>query len=131
MQFVLVIMDEIKIPDLPEYFDQYATSLWRRSIKNLEKMGTLHTADFDLLAQYCFALSICHKLAPDIRKEGPVIEYTNNDGHTNKVINPSLKVYNENLAITTRIAQYFGFTPASRKKIGSKEIKKVDKFNDI
>lgn len=118
-------------PGIPEHLDEYGAGLWKRAIKNLKDMGTLHQADFDVLAQYCFLAEQNHKLAPEIAAEGSTIIYVNKENHANVRVNPKLRVFNENLGHIQRLAKDFGFTPASRKTIGAKKEKETTDFDGI
>lgn len=124
-------MENIKDPGVPEHLDDYGQKFWARCIENLKGMGTLHEADFDVLAQYCFVMEQNHKLAQEIFLEGSTQIYVNKENHANVRVNPKVRVFNENIKIINALAKDFGFTPASRRKIGTKEKKEESTFDGI
>lgn len=124
-------MEELEAHPCPEHLDRYGKKLWKRCIANLQSLGKLHDADYDLIEQYVFSASECRRLSERISDEGSTIDIPYKNG-TMTIESPAVKAYVKFAARVKSLADVFGFNPKGRKELGTSEpAKKEDKFNDL
>lgn len=103
------------LPSPPEsiLLSKRAQKLWVETSTELHSLGILSQVDLPMLAAYCLEMSEYLRSMERVKKEGSVIK--NVQG--NRVTNPNYYNAKNSLDKAIKIANSFGFTPASRTKI--------------
>jgi P27 family predicted phage terminase small subunit len=112
-EFSPTILDGIPSP--PSILDiiPKAKELWIETATELSNKGILSSVDLPMLAAYCIEMAEYLRSMERVKKEGSVIK--NVQG--NRVTNPNYYNAKNSLDKAIKIANSFGFTPASRTKI--------------
>lgn len=97
-------------PDLPPASQAY----WKRLSAQLERAGLIADVDGLQLAYLCQLCYLAQESFDEIRQVGTTVQQTNKGGHTNTVVNPSVRVYLSALDKIMRLSRQFGMTPAAR-----------------
>jgi len=98
----------------PPHLTVEAKREWARKVTDLRASGLLTTVDLGLLAAYCSAHGSFVEAGRKLKKMGEVIE--GRDG--NLVRNPWGLIRNKAVEQMVRIGSEFGFSPASRPRLG-------------
>ena len=114
----------------PEWLCAEAKREFERLAELLISVKLVTNSDVDMLAAYCNAYIEYIECDRLIREEGFMIEHTNAKGETNEVPHPLFTKKKASFAIMAKVANEFGFTPASRAKIAipKKEKKSPTEF---
>jgi P27 family predicted phage terminase small subunit len=102
-----------KAPPMPRWMSADAKKVWRRTVKQLEKMGVLYECDGDTLAAYCEAV-VRHAEACQLIHQTGLLVKGRRDGI---VKNPAIQVARDAEATIKALAQEFGLTPSARTRI--------------
>jgi P27 family predicted phage terminase small subunit len=94
-------------------YNTRAKQLWIETAAELYNQGLLSSVDLPMLTAYCIEMAEYLRSMARVRKEGAVIY--NVQG--NRVTNPNYYNAKNSLDKAIKIANSFGFTPASRTKI--------------
>ena len=112
------------IKDEPgELINDYAKNEWSRVTGELNAIGLLQTIGTSLVIAYCNEMGIYFQATDELREK---MVSTAQSG--NQFISPYSTIANRSLTAALKIAQQFGFTPASAGKI---EMPKKDGGFDI
>lgn len=105
-------------PDCPQWLDQYAKEEWERLFPELERLGLLTQADLAAFAGYCESFSDFRRSSEELQALGPGgwIQ-TTETGY--KQQHPLVGIKNTAKDKMKAFLIEFGFTPASRSKVGA------------
>lgn len=112
-------------PEMPKHLGKGARAVWKRTVAEMERAGTLTHADRDILAAFCVAVADLESLVTEIDASGRMIDSPTVDrngrltGATVRKVNPALKWQAEASARVQRLAAELGLTPASRSRVNA------------
>ena len=98
----------------PDYFSAEAAAEWREALAVCASMRTLTKGDLRLLAQWSLASAEYNQATRELQKHGVVILDSNGDQKRS----PWFFVRNRASEALIRLASEFGFSPASRVRLG-------------
>lgn len=100
-------------PELPDSTVAEVRQVWHYTLKQLEAMDLVSTADRDALLAYCEAV-VAHRMAAEaVHEHGALVV-----GASGSLIkNPALTAMHEAATQIARFAHHFGLTPSSRSEI--------------
>jgi P27 family predicted phage terminase small subunit len=98
----------------PDYFSPEAVAEWREALAACASMRTLTAADLGLLTQWSLARAEFIQATRELQKNGVVIL----DSHGDQKRSPWFFVRNRASEALIRLASEFGFSPASRVRLG-------------
>jgi P27 family predicted phage terminase small subunit len=110
------------LPECPDFVSPMGQEEWARVIPELARHYTLSPIDVNLLTVYCETFAQWKLAAMTLRLEGMIV-----GGKTH----PLCKQYNALAIELRRLANEFGFTPASRGRIDPKQAPGEDGANDL
>ncbi|QCH27806.1 Phage terminase, small subunit [Clostridium tyrobutyricum] len=111
---------EKRAPKCPTWLDKEAKKEWRRTAKQLEKLGVLTEVDMAAFAGYCEAYARWKEAEEFISRHGTIIKTPS--GYWQQV--PQVSIAQTYLKIMIKFCEQFGLTPSSRSRIVA------DKGND-
>lgn len=111
---------EKRAPKCPAWLDKEAKKEWRRTAKQLEKLGVLTEVDMAAFAGYCEAYARWKEAEEFISRHGTIIKTPS--GYWQQV--PQVSIAQTYLKIMIKFCEQFGLTPSSRSRIVA------DKGND-
>lgn len=124
---------KIDLPQPPNYLDAKAIEEWFRVVPELKELGLLTKLDVTSLAVYCQACSNFQQATELINNNGIMVRYENKISG----VNPAMKIIESSTKQIRAFCNEFGFTPASRVKLGTdkkgdddKEKSYFDKYGD-
>lgn len=104
---------EKRAPKCPAWLDKEAKKEWRRTAKQLEKLGVLTEVDMAAFAGYCEAYARWKEAEEFISRHGTIIKTPN--GYWQQV--PQVSIAQTYLKIMIKFCEQFGLTPSSRSRI--------------
>ncbi|MCE9563518.1 MAG: phage terminase small subunit P27 family [Planctomycetes bacterium] len=113
----------IGAPSMPKHLGKPARVVWKRTVTEMEKAGTLTHADRDILAAYCVAVADLETLSARIDADGLMIDTPTVDrngkltGQTVLKMHPALKWRADLLNKVKQLAGELGLTPAARSRV--------------
>jgi P27 family predicted phage terminase small subunit len=105
------------IPKPPAHFEGRAMKEWKTVTGILWELGMLHLEDLPQLEAYCFNVGLMDRASKKINKQGALETYTNKAGFEYISKNKWIIIYNEATHRVIKLANQFGFSPASRTRI--------------
>jgi P27 family predicted phage terminase small subunit len=102
-------------PRPPAWLTPDARVLWRRTLRELEPMGVMTSADSTALGLYAQALAEYVAAKELVARDGLVVP--GRDG--GMVANPALRVERDRWAMVWRAGAEFGLTPSARVSLGA------------
>ena len=104
---------EKRAPKCPTWLDKEAKKEWRRTAKQLEKLGVLTEVDMAAFAGYCEAYARWKEAEEFISRHGTIIKTPS--GYWQQV--PQVSIAQTYLKIMIKFCEQFGLTPSSRSRI--------------
>ena len=108
------------IPEPPEFMSDLAKEFWYRQMTALVKLGLIGTMDITMFEIYCNEMARYWEIHEEMKKPMDIME--------RRTLYSMLR---DAGMITFKIANQYGFTPASRTKIPSQIAKKDDIFEIV
>jgi P27 family predicted phage terminase small subunit len=105
---------ELLAPECPPELGPVARTEWHRIVPELASLNLIAHLDRGQLAIYCVAFAQWLEAAEFIQKFGSMVKTPNGF----PVQSPYVAILNRQADTMIRIASEFGFTPASRAKLG-------------
>jgi P27 family predicted phage terminase small subunit len=126
----------VAVPAPPAFLSKYAREEWRRLAPEAHALRLLTRLDVSMFGVYCEAYSRWRSITEALREEAkddPEFRglcFRNDDGDL--VANPLVRVASQAAKDVVRLAGEFGFTPASRSRIGVDAVPRPpSKFGDL
>lgn len=111
----------------PEWLDDVAKEVWRKTVKDLAALNILDRADEDMLATYCDAVAR-HREATQAAVVDGKTAYTISTTQ-GVIVNPSIKAAQSYARIIMQCAERLGLTPNSRARLAKKIADETDDPN--
>lgn len=110
-----------------ELLNDYGKQVFESVKADLEALELWQDTYVQELEAYSFACQMCVKLREEIDREGVTVNVTNKSGAKVEIANPDVYTYQMFFNQSLKLADKFGQTPASRKRLGIKSaIRKVE-----
>ena len=101
------------LPQCPRQLGSTAKTEWKRTARELSKLGLLSTIDRAALAAYCASWARWIEAEEKLRKHGTIVKSPNGF----PVQSPYLAVANGAMKAMTRLLIEFGMSPSSRSAV--------------
>jgi len=101
----------------PKWLDKEAQKEFRRIVKILIEKEIAGNLDLAILSIYCDAYSNYIKLTQAIQESGPVEEYTNTMGATNKIVSANVQAQSKYAETIMKCAGRMGLSASDRLKL--------------
>ena len=109
-----------KIPKAPSWLSKIGKEEWNKVTTQLYNLEMLHIVDLRLIESYCNEISLYIECEMELRKNGRVDNFTNTNGDLlRSQSKPLVKIKNDALANSLRLATLFGLTPVARASISA------------
>jgi P27 family predicted phage terminase small subunit len=112
----------VAVPAPPKFLSEYAKEEWRRTAPEAHALHLLTRLDTTMFAVYCESFGRWRALVEALEADAKAdpeyrgLCYRNDNGDL--VANPLVRAASQAAKDMVRLAQEFGFTPASRTRIG-------------
>lgn len=118
-----------KLPDMPDYLDDFGREKWSELLVDLKQLGILSSDMRELMVAYCEAYSGWRRCLTLVRKIGPVIMEKNTKGEpTIRKNHLSVELHKYRMQMNSLLSE-FGLTPSSKTRLVSvKETNEEDPF---
>ena len=107
-----------EIPDPPKYLSKTGRDVYYSTAEELLKLGILTRVSMSLFVMYCTQVAIYFHALEQIDKNDYIFVTKGGDEKPN----PYIKIANDALAASVRIACEFGITPASSSKVYANKV---------
>tara|TARA_B100000902_G_scaffold271232_1_gene257167 strand:- start:285 stop:761 length:477 start_codon:yes stop_codon:yes gene_type:complete len=108
------------IPEAPEWLSEIGKNEWIKVTTQLNNLEMLHNVDLSLIEAYCNEMSLYLECEMKLRKENRIDEFTNSEGTiVRRQANPLVKMKNDSLNNSLKLAAQFGLTPVARASISA------------
>jgi P27 family predicted phage terminase small subunit len=106
---------EKRAPRCPDWLNEEAKKEWRRTAKQLERLGILTEIDMAAFAGYCQAFARWKEAEEFISKHGTIVKTPS--GYWQQV--PQVSIAQTYLKIMHKFCEQFGLTPSARSRINA------------
>lgn len=96
-----------------------ARQCWEVCAKELHAKGMLATVDLALLRAYCYQTALMMEAEQELETNGKTTTITNKGGGSYLTKSPWIAILSDATEKVHKIGQQFGFSPASRPRIGA------------
>jgi P27 family predicted phage terminase small subunit len=103
------------IPEPPKYLSKVGRDVYYSTAEELLKLGILNRVSLSIFVMYCGQVAIHFEAIEKLSQTALLIS----DKGDNPKINPYIKIANDSLMASVRIACEFGITPASSSKVSA------------
>ena len=109
-----------EIPEAPVWLSVIGKEEWTKVTTQLFNIEMLHSVDLRLVEAYCNEISLYIECEMELRKNGRIDEFTNSEGDmVRRQSKPLVKIKNDALTNSLKLATQFGLTPVARASISS------------
>ncbi len=120
----------VSVPDAPEWLSEIGKGEWIKVTNQLHNIGMLHSVDLKLIEAYCNEISLYIESEMKLREVGRVDEFMSSEGEIlRRQSKPLVKIKNDALANSLKLAAQFGLTPVARASISAPEITNNTQIN--
>jgi P27 family predicted phage terminase small subunit len=104
-------------PKCPTWLSDEAKAVWRRTVKELEAMNILASADQDIIVAYANAVVNFQRATELVDRSGVLVK-GRRDG---VVTNPAVRVQRDAAQLIRQLASELGLTPSSRTRLSAEK----------
>ena len=109
-----------KIPEAPKWLSPIGKQEWTKVTNQLFNLGMLHEVDLPLIEAYSNEMSLYIECEMTLRKENRIDEFQNSEGIVvRRQASPLVKMKNDALNNSLKLAAQFGLTPVARASISA------------
>lgn len=109
-----------KLPEPPEWLSNTGKKEWIKVTNQLFNLQMLADVDLTLIEAYCNEISIYIEAEKELRKGSRIDEFKSSEGNIlRRQANPLVKMKNDSLANSLKLAAQFGLTPVARASISA------------
>tara|TARA_R100001530_G_scaffold127810_1_gene97207 strand:- start:1753 stop:2229 length:477 start_codon:yes stop_codon:yes gene_type:complete len=110
----------VSVPDAPEWLSEIGKGEWIKVTNQLHNIGMLHSVDLKLIEAYCNEISLYIESEMKLREVGRIDEFMSSEGEIlRRQSKPLVKIKNDALANSLKLAAQFGLTPVARASISA------------
>ena len=120
-----------KIPKAPSWLSEIGKQEWDKVTNQLFNLEMLHNVDLILIESYCNEISLYKECEIKLRKESRIDEFKSSQGDVlRRQASPLLKIKNDALNNSLKIAALFGLTPVARASIAAPVLNNNTQINN-
>ena len=120
-----------KIPKAPSWLSKIGKEEWNKVTNQLYNLEMLHEVDLKLIESYCNEISLYIECEMELRKNGRVDNFTNTNGDLlRSQSKPLVKMKNDALNNSLKLAAQFGLTPVARASIAAPVLNNNTQINN-
>tara|TARA_R100000781_G_C4030332_1_gene110378 strand:+ start:118 stop:594 length:477 start_codon:yes stop_codon:yes gene_type:complete len=109
-----------EIPEVPDWLSEIGKKEWKKVTTQLYNLEMLHAVDLKLIEAYCNEISLYLECEMKLRKENRIDEFKSSQGDLlRRQASPLIKIKNDALNNSLRLAAQFGLTPVARASISA------------
>ena len=121
-----------KIPEAPDWLSPIGKKEWLKISTMLFNLSMLHKVDLRLIEAYCNEISIYIECEQELRKIGRVDEFFSSEGEVvRRQAKPLVKMKNDALQNSLKLAAQFGLTPVARASISAPVVNNNTQINNF
>ncbi len=121
-----VIENEMKVdivsqvPQAPEWLSEIGKQEWQKVTNQLFNLEMLHQVDLKLIEAYCNEISLYIECEIQLRQGNRIDEFKSSQGDLlRRQASPLIKMKNDALNNSLKLASQFGLTPVARASISA------------
>ena len=119
------------LPIAPEWLSEIGKNEFIKVTTQLFNLGMLFTVDLRLVEAYANEISLYIECEMKLRKENRIDEFFSSEGEIlRRQASPLLKIKNDSLNNSLKLAAQFGLTPVARASIAAPTINKNTQINN-
>jgi len=108
------------LPSAPAWLSEIGKEEWNKVTNQLYNLEMLYSVDLRLVEAYCNEISLYLECEMKLRKENRIDEFKNSQGDLlRSQASPLIKMKNDALANSLKLASQFGLTPVARASISA------------
>ena len=120
-----------KIPKAPSWLSEIGKQEWDKVTNQLFNLEMLHSVDLKLIEAYCNEISLYIECEIKLRKESRIDEFKSSQGDVlRRQASPLLKMKNDALNNSLKLATQFGLTPVARASIAAPVLNNNTQINN-
>jgi len=109
-----------EIPESPEWLSEIGKNEWKKVTTQLYNLEMLHAVDLKLIEAYCNEIALYIECEMQLRKENRIDEFKSSQGDLlRRQASPLIKMKNDALNNSLKLAAQFGLTPVARASIST------------
>ena len=116
-----MVVDQVSVlPEIPEWLSEIGKCEFTKVTTQLFNLGMLYTVDLKLVEAYANEISLYIECEMKLRKENRIDEFLSSEGSLlRRQASPLLKIKNDSLNNSLKLAAQFGLTPVARASIAA------------
>jgi len=116
-----MVVDQVSVlPEIPEWLSEIGKHEFTKVTTQLFNLGMLYTVDLKLVEAYANEISLYIECEMKLRKENRIDEFLSSEGSLlRRQASPLLKIKNDSLNNSLKLAAQFGLTPVARASIAA------------
>ncbi len=119
------------IPPAPKLLSKVGKKEWQKVTTQLHNLKMLHEVDLRLIEAYCNEISIYIECEMELRENGRIDNFTNSNGDLiRSQAKPFVKMKNDALNNSLKLATQFGLTPVARASISTPTVNNNTQINN-
>jgi len=108
------------LPTAPEWLSQIGKEEWNKVTAQLFNLEMLYSVDLRLVEAYCNEIALYLECEMKLRKENRIDEFQSSEGTVlRRQASPLVKMKNDALNNSLKLAAQFGLTPVARASIAA------------
>ena len=121
----------LELPEAPVLLSKRGIEEWYKITSQLFNLKMLHNVDQSLILAYCNEMSLYIECEIELRKNGRVDIFKNTNGDIiRSQANPLVKIKNDALSNSIKLATQFGITPVARTNISAPSVSNNTQINN-
>jgi len=109
-----------KLPTAPDWLSKIGKEEWNKVTNQLYNLEMLYSVDLSLVCAYCNEMSLYLECEMKLRKENRIDEFQSSEGTVlRRQASPLVKMKNDALNNSLKLAAQFGLTPVARASIAA------------
>ena len=116
-----MVVDQVsELPQVPEWLSEIGKNEFEKVTTQLFNLGMLYSVDLKLVEAYANEISLYLECEMKLRKENRIDEFQNSEGIVvRRQASPLVKMKNDALNNSLKLAAQFGLTPVARASISA------------
>ena len=116
-----MVVDQVsQLPEVPEWLSEIGKNEFEKVTTQLFNLGMLYSVDLKLVEAYANEISLYLECEMKLRKENRIDEFQNSEGIVvRRQASPLVKMKNDALNNSLKLAAQFGLTPVARASISA------------
>jgi len=120
-----------KLPTAPTWLSKIGKEEWNKVTTQLFNLEMLYSVDLSLVCAYCNEISLYLECEMKLRKENRIDEFQSSEGTVlRRQASPLIKMKNDALNNSLKLAAQFGLTPVARASIAAPVLNNNTQINN-